>query len=47
MPGAWRLRAQTRRVGVPIDRIWTRDPGQILYRDPFQVVAKPERAMLH
>jgi hypothetical protein len=33
--------------GVPIDRIWTRDPGQILYRDRWQVVAKPEQAMLH
>jgi hypothetical protein len=32
--------------GIPIDRIWTRDSGQILYRDPYQVVAKPERAML-
>ena len=32
--------------GVPVERTWTRDPGQILYRDPFQVVAKPERKML-
>lgn len=32
--------------GVPIARIWTRDPGQILYRDRWQVVAKPERPML-
>lgn len=33
--------------GVPVTRIWTRDPGQMLYRDRWQVVAKPERAMLH
>ena len=29
--------------GVAVERCWTRDPGQILYRDPWQVVAKPER----
>ena len=33
--------------GVPVDRCWTRDPGQILYRDRWQVVAKPERGRLH
>jgi hypothetical protein len=46
MPGARRLRAQTKEGGIPIARIWTRDPRQILYRDPYQVVAKPERTML-
>ena len=43
---AFALAALIEDCGVPIDRIWTRDPGQILYRDPYQVVAKPERLML-
>ena len=43
---AFTLAALIEEGGVPIDRIWTRDPGQILYRDPYQVVAKPERLML-
>ena len=29
--------------GTPVTRRWTRDPGQLLYRDRWQVVAKPER----
>jgi len=33
--------------GVPIERLWTRDPGQILYRDRWQVVAKPERYLMN
>lgn len=33
--------------GVPVTRSWTRDPGQLLYRDRWQVVAKPERCQLH
>lgn len=33
--------------GVPVQRTWTRDPGQLLYRDAWQVVAKPERCQLH
>ena len=41
------LAALLAECGVPIERSWTRDPGQILYRDAFQVVAKPERTMLH
>jgi len=28
--------------GVPISRLTTRYPGQILYRDDWQIVAKPE-----
>jgi hypothetical protein len=44
---AFTLAALIEECGVPIERIWTGDPGQILYRDPFQVVAKPERVMLH
>ena len=33
--------------GVPVTRHWTREPGQLLYRDRWQVVAKPERYLLH
>ena len=44
---AYVLAALLAECGVPIERSWTRDPGQILYRDAFQVVAKPERTMLH
>ena len=44
---AYVLAALLAECGVPVERTWTRDPGQILYRDPFQVVAKPERSMLH
>jgi hypothetical protein len=44
---AYVLAALLAKCGVPIERSWTRDPGQILYRDRWQVVAKPERAMLH
>ncbi|MDJ0978206.1 MAG: hypothetical protein QNI87_06700 [Erythrobacter sp.] len=28
--------------GVPVTRNWTREPGQLLYRDDWQVVAKPD-----
>ena len=43
---AYTLAALIEECGVPIERIWSRDPGQIIYRDPFQVVAKPEHSML-
>lgn len=43
---AYVLAALLGECGVPIERSWTRDPGQILYRDRWQVVAKPERTML-
>ncbi len=33
--------------GIRIDRIWTRNPGQILYSDRWQVVAKPEATTHH
>jgi len=32
--------------GVPVTRNWTRDPGQLLYRDRWQVVAKVEHYLL-
>lgn len=41
------LAALLEACGVPVERNWTRHPGQILYRDRFQVVAKPERGLLH
>ena len=28
--------------GIPVDRHVTRDPGQLLYKDSWQVVAKPD-----
>lgn len=43
---AYALAALIEDCGVPIEPVWTRDPGQILYRDAWQVVAKPERVML-
>ena len=43
---AFTLAALIEDCGVPIERVWSRDPGQILYRDAFQVVAKPEQSML-
>lgn len=30
--------------GVPVTKVATHRPGQILYRDDFQIVAKPEAA---
>ena len=30
-------------VGVPVRKVAAECPGQILYRDPWQVVAKPRR----
>jgi hypothetical protein len=37
---AWLLRE----CGVPVAKVATRRPGQILYRDAWQIVAKPEKA---
>lgn len=44
---AYALAALIEECGVRIDRQWTRDPGQILYSDRWQVVAKPERRRLN
>lgn len=41
------LAALMQDCGAPVERHWTRDPGQLLYRDRWQVVAKPERHMIH
>jgi hypothetical protein len=43
---AFTLAALIEECGVPIARVWTQDPGQALYRDHWQVVAKPEPRML-
>lgn len=37
---AWLLRE----CGVPVTKVATHRPGQILYRDAYQIVAKPEAA---
>lgn len=44
---AYALAALLEDCGVPVQRHWSRDPGQLLYRDRWQVVAKPERRQLH
>lgn len=31
-------------VGVPVRKVWAGNPGQVLYRDPWQIVAKPSEA---
>lgn len=44
---AYAMAALIEDCGVPVEHHWTRDPGQLLYRDRWQVVAKPERRQLH
>ena len=41
---AFALAALLRECGVPATKVATRLPGQILYRDAWQIVAKPEEA---
>ncbi len=41
------LSALLMECGIQVERLWTRDPGQMLYRDAWQVVAKPEARQLH
>jgi hypothetical protein len=41
---AFALRALLRDCGVPVTKIATDRPGQVLYRDAWQIVAKPEAA---
>lgn len=41
---AFALAALVGECGVPARKVATRRPGQILYRDPWQIVAKPEAA---
>ena len=39
---AFALAALLGECGVPVTKIVTRAPGQILYRDDFQIVARPD-----
>lgn len=41
---AFALAALIGEAGVPASKVATRRPGTILYRDPWQIVAKPEAA---
>ena len=41
---AFALAALLGECGVPARKVATRRPGQILYRDPWQIVAKPGEA---
>ena len=41
---AFGLAALLRECGCEVVKVATRRPGQILYRDPWQIVAKPEGA---
>lgn len=41
---AWTLAALLGECGIPVSKVATERPGQILYRDDYQIVAKPEAA---
>jgi hypothetical protein len=41
---AFVLASLLREAGVPVRKAWTRRPGTVLYRDPYQIVAKPIEA---
>jgi hypothetical protein len=41
---AFAMAALLRECGVEVVKVATRRPGQILYRDQWQIVAKPEEA---
>jgi sulfur carrier protein ThiS len=41
---AFTLAALLRECGVPVTKVATHRPGQILYRDDYQIVAKPDEA---
>jgi hypothetical protein len=41
---AFVLASLLREVGVPVRKVATRRPGTVLYRDPWQIVAKPVEA---
>jgi hypothetical protein len=38
------LAALLREIGVPVRKVATHRPGTVLYRDPWQIVAKPIEA---
>ena len=41
---AFTLALLLRECGVPVSKVATHRPGQVLYRDVYQIVAKPEAA---
>jgi hypothetical protein len=41
---AFTMASLLRECGVPVAKVATRRPGQILYRDAWQIVAKPDAA---
>jgi len=41
---AFVLASLLRETGVPVHKVATRRPGTVLYRDPWQIVAKPIEA---
>ena len=41
---AFALASMVRECGVPVTKVATHRPGTILYRDAYQIVAKPEAA---
>jgi hypothetical protein len=38
---AFVLASLLRETGVPVRKVWADRPGTVLYRDPWQIVAKP------
>jgi len=43
-PRAFAVAALLRDCGVPVAKVATHRPGQVLYRDAWQIVAKPDEA---
>jgi hypothetical protein len=41
---AFVLASLLREIGVPLRKVWADRPGTVLYRDPWQIVAKPIEA---
>ncbi len=41
---AFTISALLHECGVPVSKVATHRPGQILYRDAYQIVAKPDEA---
>ena len=41
---AFVLASLLRETGVPVRKVWSGNPGQVLYRDRWQIVAKPHAA---
>ncbi|MDA7977390.1 MAG: hypothetical protein MPJ50_01315 [Pirellulales bacterium] len=39
----WQLVSLLEEEGVPVRKLWTRQPGQIVYRDQLQIAAIPQR----